>query len=640
MKLNVFYLSFVFLLLSTSLRAQRQPDVTVSFDKKIESILVNPYIGNIIVKQQDAIESYNPETNSIDWKVDKKSLNANTYLDMDAEVKTAVADVVTSVGNPDLDKLLFKKQEEVYFISNSPFVQFTLEDIDVILNSIDGKVVFNSASQGYRVLQSQYMPNERALLLMVINNKMYSCVYYDLETGTQKWISEILPVESFLNSMKAIFSSFINNGEIVQDKVITTSDFIYLSQNGELYKLEKNDGKILWKSDLKITNFDLSRNEKNIITMRNAGNILSSKTALNLLDVSNGQKLWKDDISTKYVSNMEDAGDKILIAHASGFNFYNYSDGKKVWKKDAKGDNIKQVIPIDGDYLYVADKEMNLIDKDGKGKWKKTIEICDNKEDQVYFLDKVDNNRVLYLTDSYANLVDYTSGKKVWKKDIKFDKDRPLLYSYDDKQNVYLAYNNKKLYRIDLNTDNEKKLEPIAKLDKVRSDHTISNVQLFDWGISLVGQGDVIGIASDGNVKYHHMYKEPGGNKRGWLKAGRAALSFATTGNASFITDSGKGGFGISVGNNNGGPYFANIGSPFLDSMEKRFNALKHNDEHAFIINKSEGGGAEIVKVRKSDGVEVDKVAIEGTKPMYDVDSYNDNLYYVNDNELRVYSKK
>ncbi|WP_165040224.1 PQQ-binding-like beta-propeller repeat protein [Dysgonomonas sp. ZJ709] len=622
------------LIQSGLLFAQQKANVIVPFGAKVESILINHYTGSVIVKDRDALQSYNPETNTIEWKInDKEISNGNALNNAQA--------VIDNVESGDFLKLLEAKKDEINFIDNSPFISLAIDNKDVIINSADGKVVYNSGEFGYRVLQSEFMPAENALLLMVINNKTYSCVYYDLEKGTQKWITELASVDSFLKSLKSLLSFKSEN--LSEDKVLTTDSDLYVSINGSLYKMNKADGKIAWQTDFKMSNFFLSESQKNLVMIRTTGNILSSKIALNLLDVKTGDKLWKDDITTKYITYIEDAGDKILIAHANGFNFYSYADGKKVWKKDAKGNKIKKVISVGNDYLYVADKEMNLIGKDGISKWKKFIEICDNEEDEIYNLGKVDNNRVFYLTDSYGNMVDYTTGKKVWKKDINFDKNRPVLYKYDEGQKVYLVYNDKKLYKFDPNSVDEKKNEPFAKLKDVKSDHTMADIELFDWGVSLIGQSDAIGVGFDGEVKYHNTYKEPGGNKRGWLKGGRALYSFATTGQASFATDSGKGGFGMSFSgaeDENGRPDFSNTDPLFTARMESRFNALKHNSEYAFLINKAESGGAELVKVRKSDGKEVDRISVESEKPIYEIDHVTNNVYYIYDNEMRVYSQK
>jgi hypothetical protein len=419
--------------------------------------------------------------------------------------------------------------------------------------------------------------------------------------------------------------------------------------------LNKDTGKIAWQSKDPINNFYLSQSGKNVIIVKNSGSILSSKQALNIWNSQDGTPVWKDDIKTKYIIYLEDWSDKLLVAHNNGFNFYTYSDGKKVWKKDAKGNSIKRVIPIGQDYLYIADKEMNLINTDGQNKWKNFVEICDNDDDPVYFLDVLGDNQVVYLTGSYGNLVDYTSGKKIWKKNIDFSKDRPVLYALDENTNKFLVYNDKKVYKFDSKTT--ERPEPIAKLKKVKNEESISDLGLFDWGISLVGEGDAIGVDLDGNVKYQNAYDEPGGGKRKFLKTtgkiaafGLGAASAVSQTQLVFSSKNEKGEL-VETGRMDlfdkktqqagqaAGVASDLLSKTLLPSVAKRFQAMKANADYAFILTKG-ANGPTLVKVRKADGTEVDKIDIDNNKPLYEVDPVNDNVYYVYKNELRTYSKK
>ena len=633
----------------TQLLAQRKADVVVPFEKKIQSILLNQFTGSVIVKDNDAAYSYNPETNSIEWKVTDKEIAKATVLKDAAET----LDFLNNLSSTDYAKLLEAKRDEISFISESPFISLTINEVDAILNSVDGKVVFSSTNIDGRVVQSEYMASEEAFLLMVINKKSYNCIYYDLKSETIKWTGEIAPVESF---MKSIGSLLMFKTEYVKDKIVVSDNDIYVTIGGELYRIDKNNGKIIWKTDTKLVNFFLTQSKKNVIIARSGGTILSFKQHLNVLNADTGEKIWKDDITTRFISYLEDWEDRLLVAHAKGFNFYSYADGKKIWKKDAKGSQIKQVITVGDDYLYVSDKEMNLIDKDGQSKWKKFIEICDNDDDEVYYLGKVDNNRVFYLTDTYGNMVDYTTGKKIWKKNIEFDKKRPLLYGYDETKNVFLVYNDKRLYKFDPNA--EDKPEYFARLKEINDDKTMSGIELFDWGVSLVGESDAVGVSFDGATIYHNSYKEPGGGSRKFLKVsstiGRTALGIRAGLRSSFsnasVTVTTRDADGnivsstSSLGNNKGADrdeaMISLIDNNVLNKVKQRFMALKQNSEYAFILNKSAAGGAELVKVRKADGHEVDKIELDNNKPMYDIDPVNNILYYVYDNELRVYNQK
>jgi hypothetical protein len=616
--------------------AQRPADVVIPFSQDIQQILLNPVNGHVIVKEKEVISDYNPETQKTEWSINKKDVVTVGALEQAQKVLDALGSVA---GMTDA----FQSSDEISFVSESPYVRAVLENRDIIVNSITGQVVFNSGTAGYRILQSQFLPEADEFLLLASEGKNFYSVLWDLQAGKEKWKTDIGTAASMMGALKDIFSL---KNTASEDKTTLKGDAIYASINGLLYKLDKNTGAILWKSTDKINTFYISQTGKNIIIIKNSGGILSSKQALNIWNSQDGTPVWKDDIKTKYIIYLEDWRDKILVAHNNGFNFFNYADGKKVWKKDAKGDDIKRVIPIGQDYLYIADTEMNLIDKDGQNKWKKFVEISDKADDPIYLLDVIGDNQVVYLTGTYGNLVDYTSGKKIWKKNIDFEKNRPVLYAIDEATNTFLVYNDKKVYKFDAKTT--ERPDPIAKLKKVKNDESISDLGLFDWGISLVGEGDAIGVDLNGNVKYQNAYDEPGGGKRKLMKAAAIGLKTANSVSqaqvqVSFrdangnVTSEGTVEFNDNI--KQAGSAAGAVGSALLAKSANRFRAMKANNDYAFILAKGSNGPV-LVKVKKADGTEVDKIDIDNNKPIYEVDPVNDNVYYVFKNELRTYSGK
>ncbi|MDR1371456.1 MAG: PQQ-binding-like beta-propeller repeat protein [Dysgonamonadaceae bacterium] len=630
-------------LLPSIIFAQRNADLTVTYQQNIENIALDPESGLIIVKEKDKVSAYNPETNKTEWEVTKDEIGKVALI-------ASAQNAMDALDNGDLLKL-FESSDAIELIPESPFVRVILADKDAIINIFDGKIVFNSAKTHYRIIQNQYLQDENALLLIATDGKMFNCVWYDLNDGKEKWITKLSTIESLFSSVK---SALLLKNNATEDKVEVTEDAVFTSINGNLYKINRTDGSIEWKTDYKINKFYLSQSLKSLIIIKNSGNFLSYKQALNILNASDGSMVWKNDISTKYISYLEDWSDKILVAHSRGFNFFSYADGKKIWKKDAKGDNIKRVIPIDKDYLYITGKEMNLIDNEGINKWKKTIEISDNEEDIIHFLDKVENGRVFYLTSTYGNMVDYITGKKIWKKNIEFEKDKPLLYVYEDKSGVFLVYNNKKIYKFDPNASD--KPEPIAKLKEIKEDKSISGIELFDWGICLTGQSDVMGVNLDGTVRYHNTYKEPGGGSRKFLKTtgkiaafglgatsaiSQSELVFYTRDKNGNLVETGRVGFDKKTRNQGQAAGGASelITGTLLSRVSDRFNALKQNGEYAFVLAKGDNGPV-LVKVKKSDGTEVDKIDIDNNKPIYEVDPVTDDVFYVYKNEMRIFSKK
>ncbi|MEC4114652.1 outer membrane protein assembly factor BamB family protein [Myroides pelagicus] len=379
---------------------------------------------------------------------------------------------------------------------------------------------------------------------------------------------------------------------------------------------------------------------------------------MNVLNLNNGEKLWDKDIVTKRISYLEDHGDKLLVAHTNGFNFYSYADGKKVWKKDAKGKNIKQVIPVEHDYLYIADNEMNLVDEEGQNKWKKFVEIADDAEDEVFYLGKAGDNRVFYLTSTYGNMVNYVSGKKIWKKNVKFDKKRPLVYATTEDK--FVVYNNKRVYTF--NNSSKEDPKPKGKVE-VENDKMIKSIETQDWGICIVGENDVIGLDYEGNELYHTTYKEPGEAGRRLMKSagivGGVMLGVSQGANSSLSTATVTMTYRDSKGQlhsetnallsdsaqrraSQKADTYGEMGDAleknFTANVRNRFNAMKQSLDYVFVANRGKQG-PELVKVRKKDGEEVVRVPLDGNKPLYEIDPISENLYYASGNVLKIYTK-
>lgn len=637
-------LLFALVLMAGTNYAQRQADLTTKFGADIESISLVPATGDVIVKDKNTITNYNPLTNKTTWSINKKDYQSDFKSTTLGSIMSYFEEVAT----------------EIEVLPRSPYARITLDNNDLIINILDGKVLFNSKEAKSRIIKTNFIVEDNAILMLTANEKAFNFQYLSPNEGTVKWSTEVGTIEKM-----SVFKSIFNAGQESNEKILKVNNDLYITVKGFLFNLNTSTGEIKWKTDFKIQDFFLSQNLKNMIVISDASSLLSSKTSVNILNTDTGAKLWKSDITTKFVTYIEDWDDRILIAHNSGFNFYSYADGKKMWKKDAKGNAIKRVIPIENNYLYIADTEMNLVNQDGVPQWKKFIEIADDSEDEIYYLDKVDNNRVLYLTDTYGNMVDYSSGKKIWKRNIKFTKKRPIAVGHNDKDNVFLAYNNRKIYKFDPNSNDAP--EPIGDKIDVENDKAISSLEVIDGSvICIVGQNDVIGVSPDGNVIYHNTYKEPGEAGRRLLKS--AAIAAKTFGNINAARQNviANSTYTMSYRDNRGNlvestnyvfseqdrdkakktldaqqSVISGIDSDIMPLVQNRFNALKQTAEYAYVFARgTEGETTQIVKVRKKDGKEVDKVAISNNKPLYEIDPATGSIYYVYNNELRTFKAK
>lgn len=619
------------LLVSFSGFSQRNYDEIITTESNVQDLVQNEITGVIVFKEGGTIKGVDPETKKIIWTLTSEDFG-----------KTSAADILS---DPDFGKL-FKEKSDLTSVAGSPYVEAYINSKFLIINTDTGKVAYNSSKESFWVTQSDFLPETDEYLLTLKNGGDMSIALIDMKTGDLKW-------NTIVDKAKSLFSFSLKesaNSNIAR----VNGSVIYYLLYGKLYSFEKESGKLNWKAEEDYSRFFLTQNDKNIVVVNSKG-ILSTKEYLNVLNTENGKSIWKESIKTKRVVYLEDWGTKLLIAHYGGFNFFDLKTGEKIWKKDARGDGLKRVIPIEQDFLYVAENEMMLIDKDGQKIWKKFIEIADDKEDPIYYLGRVEE-KVMYLTGTYGNMVDYKTGVKLWKRNIKFNDKRPVLPTYDEPTNSYLVYNDEELYKFDPNIND--KPEPFAKVN-IKNEKDLNSIENYPWGVAISGPVEVMGVSLDGTVKYHNVYKQPGETGRRLLKGASLVGSYAMAG-ASAVNGFAGQEIDMVMRDENGNV----VGGIHKDADEKllkksrnqagasaalgvlatkfnsRFNAMKQNRDYSYIFAKEETGEKVLVKVRKSDGVEVDKIIFKNNKPIYEIDPATQNIFYVLDNSIQIFNKK
>lgn len=625
-------LSVIFVLMvSFSGFSQRNYDEIIKTESNVQDLVQNEITGIVVFKEGGTIKGIDPETKKIVWTLGKDDFG-----------KTSAADIL---ADPDFGKI-FKEKSDLTSVAGSPYVEAYINSKFLIINTDTGKVAYNSSKESFWVTQSDFLPETDEYLLTLKNGGDMSIALIDMKTGNLKW-------NTVVDKAKSLFSFSLKESANTNIARVNGSIIYYLLY-GKLYSFEKESGKLNWKAEEDYSRFFLTQNDKNIVVVNSKG-LLSSKEYLNVLSTETGSSIWKESIKTKRVVYLEDWGTKLLIAHYGGFNFFDLKTGEKIWKKDARGDGLKRVIPIEQDFLYVAENEMMLIDKDGQKLWKKFIEIADDKEDPIFYLGRV-GEKVMYLTGTYGNMVDYKTGVKLWKRNIKFNDKRPVLPTYDEETNSYLVYNDEELYKFDPNIDD--KPEPFAKVN-VKNEKDLNSIENFPWGVAISGPVEVMGVGLDGIVKYHNVYKQPGESGRRLMKGASIAGSFAL-GAASAVNGLAGQEIDMVIRDDKGNI----VGSIHKDADEKllrkssnqaagsaalgllatkfnsRFNAMKQNRDYSYIFAKEETGEKVLVKVRKSDGVEVDKIIFKNNKPIYEIDPATQNIFYVLDNSIQIFNKK
>ncbi|OXA92528.1 outer membrane protein assembly factor BamB family protein [Flavobacterium hercynium] len=624
-----------FLTLSFAGFSQRVADQVIKMNSKIEDLMQNSITGVFVVKEGNVVKGISPDTKAEVWS-----------FDADKEIGKATA--LETLSKVDTDNL-FASKRILKDIDGTPYVEALVNYKTVLINTADGKVVYNSAKYDYTVFNSQFLYGADEYLVKGVEKGKVIASLIDLHTGNVIWKTEQGEAKSMFASMFTFKANMSNSAEVSDNTIYS----LYL---GKLSAIDRQSGALKWTGDIEYTKVFPTQNNKNLVVINNKG-MLSTKQYLNVLDSETGKPIWKEAIKTKYIVYLEDWGTKILVAHNSGFNFFNLNDGSKIWKKDARGDGLKKVIPIDGDYLYVAENEMMLIDKDGQKKWKSFIEISDDKEDAINYLGKVDD-KVLYLTATYGNMVDYKSGKKLWKRNLKFNPKRPLLSVFDEDDNQFLVYNDEELFKF--GTTVADRPDAFAKVN-VKKEKELNSIELFTWGVALSGPTEVLGVSKEGTVLYQKIYTQPGDGGRAWgsalATAGSIGLGVSAVGNAVMGSEwtmttidpaTGKPVEHVVKQKNEARLKRASnqaAGSAALANVSKRlgqrYDAMKQNRDYSYIFAKDAATDKKVlVKVKKEDGVELDKIIFENMRPIYEIDAETESIYYIFENELRIFNKK
>ena len=629
-KITCIIMLLLFCMLSSF--GQRKYDEIIKTDSNIEDLVQNELTGVLVIKEGSNIKGIDPESKAVIWTLGKEDFGNTSVKDF--------------LKDPELGNIL-KDKKELMSVPNSPYVEAFINSKYLIINTETGKLVYNSSKEAFWVFQSDFLPETDEYLLTLKSGDDMSIALVDMKTGLLKW-------NTVVDKAKSLFSFSMSEAANTNTAKVNGAVIYYLLY-GKLYSFNRESGKLNWKANEDYTKFFPTQNNKNIVVVNSKG-LLSVKEFLNVLNTENGNSIWEESIKTKKVVFVEDWDTKLLIAHFNGFNFYDLQTGQKIWKKDARGGGLKKVIPIDKDFLYVAEDEMMLINKNGEKLWKDFINIADDKEDPIYYLGKV-GEKVMYLTGTYGNMIDYKTGRKLWKRNIQFDKSRPVLPTFDEATNSYLVYNDEKLYKFDPSVAD--KPEPFAKVN-IKNEKDLNSIEMFPWGVALSGPLEVMGVALDGTVKYHNVYKQPGETGRRLMKTAFIMGSIAASvGSAvselkgaewTMTTRDAEGNETTQVvkkknqNNLNQAENYA-IASGALSMIGaakfgKRFDAMKQNRDFSYIFAKADTGEKTLVKVRKSDGTEVDKLVFNNNKPLYEIDPATQNIFYVLNNTIQVFNKK
>lgn len=578
--------------------AQQKPIQQIPVNETAKKISLNDISGMAIVEAGEKLYGVKAGQSSPLWSLDVSDFQNSPSIDID-----------DFVG--DLKSIKLSKELDFENIDGTPLIVITKGLVKALVNSVDGKILFNSGKENWATIASHTYTEKGLLFFENINNNRINIAAIDLKTGNKKWNIDLGDRES----LKGFFQKIpIENQEKIKPKFDKNGN-LYGYFSGKLVKINPNTGELLWKNDQYINNFDINNEGSSVIVVSTAsglGGFLGSKENLNLLNADNGTSLLKEPMRVDKIIYIEDLGEGFMLGSFSGTNVYDYKTGTKQWKKSIS-DDPRMMIKSDNGYIFVSKNKMNFIDQNGKEIWRRDIEISDNKDDAIIEL-KEKNGYIYYITSTYVNMVNKNTGEKIWKRNLKLEEKRPTFFAFDENANEYILYNDEKLFKFGQNTT--ERPEEFAKL-RLRREKEVNNLELRPNGYLISGMGEVSMIGKDGKVIYQSYYDEPGGSnrvlKRIGLKTAGTIAALAT----STVSYNGGPQTGLFLASQGSRDMAANIANSLFamdKDMNKRYDASKEISDYKFFFTK-EADNKVLVKVNKDNGNVEQKFIFNNNKP-------------------------
>ena len=622
--------------------SQKQPDQQIDLKSKIQQIHLNQRTGISISITSNAIFGISGQEGEILWE------HPINNLFFDENLKNVGSLLNSGSVSEMAGKALNKNELPINDIDGSHLVEVSRGSSYAIIDVIEGKILFSSQKDKAHVYNQVYIPRLHAMLIPidVKSDKEVNSVselrlaLFDLKTGTYVWNILQDKNKSTLN----VFSSSISSGQQVSPR-LDSEDNIYFYLLKSLMKIDKESGEILWKRDYNKNGFNdfyINNSNQYLIQLSRAGGLggfMGTKANLMVVDANTGKDIWEEKFKIKSPIYFEDLNEDFLLAHNSGFNVYNFKTGDKKWKKGPRG-QTKRVIKTDGGYIFIEDTYMHFIGEDGVKKWRRGAEISDNREDQIFALDEY-KDKIVFVTSTYANIIDRNSGKKIWSKHLKLNEKRPVIPFFDEASQNYYIYNDEELFKFNIN--NEERPKAFTKV-KIKREKEINNFELrSNDNFIISGEREIAVLGINGDIKLQKYYKEAG-NRRlykslligGSVVAGLAGSSVTMTDAQGNVV--GQAGL-FTTYDNSQNLVASSEGLDVASSQFNRNDSSKNSKDILFYFT-DEGGESNrvLVAVSKDQGKEIEKFKFNNSNPVYEVDTIDNKVYYGDGSTLKIFS--
>lgn len=220
---------------------------------------------------------------------------------------------------------------------------------------------------------------------IVAYNKVYSAsragdvIAFDEKTGEEVWQADLSDIDDERSFWDSRLSALLAGGPVAGLNKIFIG-----SENGKIYALDAETGKLAWQSDIKGEVINTPAIDSGVLVVNTASGIMKG------INADNGEEIWKVDqdvpaLTLRGISAPVIASGGVLVGTGKGsLNVYLLEKGQEGWSAEigepTGSTELERVIDVDsapvvfGDKIYVISSRGNLAAvelKSGRILWKR-----------------------------------------------------------------------------------------------------------------------------------------------------------------------------------------------------------------------------------------------------------------------------
>jgi outer membrane protein assembly factor BamB len=545
----------------------------------------------------------------------------------------------------------------------------------VVLDTVDGRVVFDSRAAGVeQVLSRHFMPKSRALLLFGfrVGKPVTTMFLVDADSGRLLWENDQLLAgqSKFAVKLTHLFQAATNQSGITADPLEVAAGTFLFASSADAYAVDTRTGTIKWKTPLasgarKTRFFTTDRTPavvyigtetatSNPMTSGGSGEIIY--TVYQAHRLQDGSKVWGKEARVKGGLNDVIFTSKglALSGRTTGKGkivLCDYATGEGQWGKKGKGLEIRGGIvaqqPTSAGLVLTTGYDSAWSNK-GAEYYLSLLDVNTGTlrfEEPLRLRGRVLTTRVvpkglLFTTTSEADVLDLATGEAILDGALRSDESLVTaesgryLYAYAGKSGL--------LYRLDTESVT---LSTVSRTPvKLEEDEAPESMEIGAGRVTVLSSQNVIAWSEGGEVlvqAYHPSPKLPVMTRvllraeqvrmgMAAAAAGMAGVSFAQVANKTgpesverAVTAT------MATGYASAAEQAATLSARYGEVARTRFKASTVVPDSVFMLVKPPRGACGLARVSKKDGRILGMVDLgHDRQPVYEVDAVTGMVFY------------